>query len=113
MSNGAVPTVQVTEVPDPLPADLSVLDVREHLEWRHGHIDGAVHIPLRDLPSRVHELPSGPVLVVCKVGSRSEQAVAYLRAGGRDAVNLGGGMLDWADARRPMVNDLESPPRVV
>ncbi len=113
MSYGEVPTLQVSEVPVPIPEGLVVLDVREPLEWQHGHIDGAVHIPLHELPARRDEVPDGRVLVVCKVGGRSAQAVAYLRAADLDAVNLGGGMLDWAEAGRPMVSDLAAPPRVV
>ncbi|MBA2464504.1 MAG: rhodanese-like domain-containing protein [Nocardioidaceae bacterium] len=113
MSYGAIPSVGVTDIPDPLPPNLSVLDVREELEWRHGHIDGATHIPLRDLPGRIADVPAGRVLVVCKVGARSARAVQYLQAAGHDAVNLDGGMLDWADARRPMVNDLEGPSSIM
>ena len=59
-----VPTVSITGVPDPLPESLAVLDVREQVEWDHGHIDGAVHVPLHDLPSRLDVLPEGEVLVV-------------------------------------------------
>src|SRR5215218_1832452 len=97
----SVPTVAVTGVPDPLPDGLHVLDVREDVEWALGHIAGAQHIPLMDLPSRLHELPAEQTLVVCKVGSRSAQATAYLVHSGFDAVNLAGGMLDWQAAGRP------------
>ena len=113
MNNAAIPTVTLGEVPDPLPADLHVLDVREDLEWRHGHIEGAVHVPLMDIPARLEEVPDGRTLVVCKIGGRSAQAVAYLLAQGRDVVNLGGGMFDWAEAGRPMVSETGAPPQVV
>ena len=108
-----VPTVDITGVPDPMPAGLHVLDVREDVEWTHGHIAQAQHIPLRELPGRLHELPDGQTLVVCKMGGRSAQAVAYLQAQGRDVVNLDGGMLEWAQAGRPMVSETGRPPRVV
>ena len=42
-----VPTVSVSELPD----DAVVLDVREDDEWVHGHIEGATHIPMGDVPS--------------------------------------------------------------
>jgi rhodanese-related sulfurtransferase len=113
MSYGPIPTVEVAGVPDPLPDDLRVLDVREEVEWAHGHIDGAVHIPLMDLPARLREVPDRRTLVVCKVGGRSAQAVAYLTAHGREAINLGGGMMDWAEAGRPMVSETDAPPHVV
>jgi rhodanese-related sulfurtransferase len=112
-STPAIPTVAVTGVPDPLPEGLHVLDVREPVEWAHGHIDGATHIPLRDLPARLSEVPEGQTLVVCKVGGRSAQAVGYLAAHGHDVVNLDGGMLEWEAAGRPMVSDTGQPPQVV
>ena len=41
----------------------------------------------------------GQTVVVCKIGGRSAQAVAWLTQQGHDVVNLDGGMLEWA--RRP------------
>jgi len=108
-----VPTVGIQQVPDPLPAGLHVLDVREDTEWRHGHIDGATHIPLADLPARLSALPGEQTLVVCRIGGRSARAVAYLVQQGHDAVNLGGGMVDWEAAGRPMVSETGEAPRVV
>jgi rhodanese-related sulfurtransferase len=108
-----IPTVDVNGVPDPLPEGLVVLDVREPVEWAHGHIDGAIHIPLSLLPVRLEELPAAQTLVVCRVGGRSAQAVMWLQQQGYDAVNLAGGMLDWEAAGRPMVSDTGSPPVVV
>jgi rhodanese-related sulfurtransferase len=114
MAYGTIPTVRISDVPNPLPEDVHVVDVREEAEWQHGHIDGAQHIPLAELPNRVHELPDdGRLLVVCRVGARSAHAVAYLSAGGRDAVNLDGGMVDWAESGRPMVSDTGRDPHVV
>jgi rhodanese-related sulfurtransferase len=110
---GPIPTVAVADLPDPLPEGLTVLDVREKIEWVHGHIDGATHIPLHELPARIGEIPHQQTLVVCKVGGRSAQAVAYLSANGHDAVNLAGGMLDWFAAGRPMVSDTGTDPHVV
>ncbi|WKN48631.1 rhodanese-like domain-containing protein [Nocardioides sp. Arc9.136] len=108
-----IPTVTLDGVPDPLPEGLVVLDVREPVEWEHGHIEGAVHVPLMDLPQRLGDLPVGQTLVVCKVGGRSAQAVGYLAQQGYDVVNLDGGMLDWEAAGRPMVSENGQQPRVV
>jgi rhodanese-related sulfurtransferase len=104
-----IPAVTIDLLPDPLPADLVVLDVREPVEWAHGRIDGAIHIPLGQLVERVGEIPEGQTLVVCKVGGRSAQATGYLVANGRDAINLDGGMLEWAAGGRPMVSDAGEP----
>lgn len=108
-----VPTVAIDGVPDPVPEELHVLDVREQVEWDHGHIDGAQHIPIGELGARLDEVPDRQVLVVCKIGGRSAQVVAWLTHQGRDAVNLDGGMLDWAAAGRPMVSETDHPPQVV
>ncbi len=53
-----------------------------------------VHLPMMEIPGRIGELPGDrDIVVVCRVGSRSAQVVAYLIAQGRDRVtNLGGGM---------------------
>lgn len=110
-----IPTVAIDAVPQPLPEGLTVLDVREDDEWEAGHIEGAVHIPLGELPVRVGELAElEPVqtLVVCKVGGRSAQATAYLAQQGHEVVNLAGGMLDWQAAGRPMVSETGAAPYV-
>lgn len=108
-----VPTVAIDGVPDPLPDDLTVLDVREDDEWVAGHVDGAVHVPLSELAGRLGDVPGGRTLVVCKVGGRSARAVAWLSAQGYDVVNLDGGMLDWEAAGRPMVSETGAPAQVV
>ncbi|WP_312856042.1 rhodanese-like domain-containing protein [Nocardioides stalactiti] len=107
-----IPTVTVDGVPDPMPEQLTVIDVREDMEWQAGHIQGSVHIPLMQLPDRLGEMPEGQILVVCKVGGRSARAVAYLAQNGHDAFNLDGGLLDWDAAGRPLVTDSGATPYV-
>jgi rhodanese-related sulfurtransferase len=108
-----IPTVSIDGVPDPLPEGLVVLDVREPVEWQHGHIEGAIHMPMATVPVRHTEIPDAQVLVVCKVGGRSAQAVMWLQQQGHEVVNLDGGMQDWAAAGRPMVSETGQPPLVV
>ena len=107
-----IPTVAIDGVPDPLPDDLAVLDVREPFEWEAGHIDGALHIPMMELPGRLGDLPDGQTLVVCKVGSRSAQVVGYLARHGYDVVNLAGGLYDWQSAGRALVTESGATPYV-
>lgn len=109
--------VQQPEVPSIPPAAVrdvaTVLDVREPAEWSAGHIDGALHVPLMSLPTRLAELPEDEELVVvCRSGGRSAQATAYLRALGRPAVNLDGGMQAWAAAGRGMRSETGAAPVV-
>ncbi len=108
-----LPTVAINGVPDPLPDGLTVLDVREPIEWTHGHIEGSVHVPLMELPTRLGELGDSQTLVVCKVGARSAHAVEFLRQQGYDAVNLDGGLLEWQAAGRALVSETGQPPVVV
>jgi rhodanese-related sulfurtransferase len=106
-----IPTVAAGDVP----TDAFVLDVREDYEWTAGHIDGAKHVPMMELPQQVqHELqPDQQVVVVCRVGSRSAQVTAWLVRNGFDAVNLDGGLVAWEHAGRGLVSEDGSPPRVV
>lgn len=76
-----------------------VLDVRQPEEWTHGHIDGAVLIPLPELADRLADVPTDrPIIVVCRSGNRSGIATIALRSAGIDAVNLDGGMQAWSQA---------------
>jgi rhodanese-related sulfurtransferase len=113
MTPGDIPTVTIADIPDPIPKDLHILDVREDVEWSHGHIEGAQHIPLMQVMARVAEVPEGQTLVVCRVGGRSAQAAAYLISQGRNVMNLEGGMIDWAASGRRMVSETGADPQVV
>lgn len=103
MNPSEIASTTVSELPDPLPDDLTVLDVREPHEWDAGHIAGARHIPLGDLPGRADELdPQARTLVVCHLGGRSAQATEFLQVRGHDVVNLTGGMDAWEAGGRPI-----------
>ncbi|MFI7575789.1 rhodanese-like domain-containing protein [Micromonospora sp. NPDC049497] len=73
-------------VPGGLPAPDVVLDVRMTNEWREGHVDGAVHIPLPDLPRRMDEVPAGVVWVHCGSGYRATAAASLLANADREVV---------------------------
>lgn len=68
-----------------------LLDVREPEEFEAARLEGAVLIPLSELPGRLAELPKGlPLVVMCHHGMRSAHAVHHLREAGFDALNLWG-----------------------
>jgi rhodanese-related sulfurtransferase len=77
---------------------VTLLDVREPWEFALCRIDGSLHVPLGQLPSRLAELdPDRTTVVICHHGMRSLQAGAYLkRQGFADVVNLSGGIDGWA-----------------
>ena len=76
---------------------LQVVDVRSPEEWTSGHMPGAIHIPLAQLPDRVGELDaSAPIVLHCKGGGRSSIATSFLQSRGLSNVsNLAGGFDAW------------------
>jgi len=79
-------------------AKLVVLDVREPWELNVCSLPGAVSIPMREVPSRIGELPKDAELVImCHHGIRSQQVALYLERMGFDRLsNLAGGIAAWA-----------------
>lgn len=73
-----------------------ILDVRMpgELKAPPGQIEGAVNIPLQELPGRYNELkPDDKIVVVCRSGGRSAQGSQFLASKGfRHIYNLEGGM---------------------
>jgi len=95
-----VPSVTPQELAAMLARDEVVLvDVREADEREIVSIAGSVHVPLARFRSGEAEadLPADrPVVLHCKAGGRSAEALALLRADGRDDVrHLDGGVLAW------------------
>ena len=84
-----------------------LLDVRMDAEWQEGHIAGAIHCALGDLPGALDQLPldrTQPVAVICGSGYRSSIATSLLQARGFPTVwNVLGGMTAWKQAGYPTV----------
>lgn len=77
-----------------LPRDGSVtlLDTRTPGEYRRGHIDGFINIPVDELREHLNEVPKGkPVYVICQSGLRSYIAARILAGYGYDCYNFSGG----------------------
>jgi rhodanese-related sulfurtransferase len=73
----------------------TLLDVRTQAEWTAGHLQGATHIPVDELSSRMGELNrDSTVVAYCRSGRRAESSAKELRASGYDVYVLGG-MSDW------------------
>jgi adenylyltransferase/sulfurtransferase len=80
--------------------DFLLVDVREPHEYEIVKIEGSVLIPKDRILSgeALAELPQDkPIVLHCKSGARSAEALAALHhAGFNDAVHVGGGVLAWA-----------------
>jgi adenylyltransferase/sulfurtransferase len=78
--------------------DLLVLDVRDRHEYEIVHLDGAVLVPLSELPDRLSELDGHKEIVThCHHGARSLKALEILKAAGFAKVrSLRGGIDAWA-----------------
>jgi rhodanese-related sulfurtransferase len=83
--------------------ELQVIDVRETAELSGGRIDGARHIPLRELSAKLGELDRDrPVAFLCRSGSRSAIATRSATKAGLDAANIKGGIGAWTRAGLPL-----------
>jgi hydroxyacylglutathione hydrolase len=84
--------------------DVTVIDVREPFEWREGHIDRAVHLPMLEASGRAGELPrERPKAVLCAGGLRSSTVISALkRQGIGQWYNVTGGMTAWLKAGYPV-----------
>lgn len=94
--------------------DVEILDVREPDEWHAGHIDGSVHIPMREIVARAGEFDRDrPIVTVCRSGQRSGQVAAFLSQQQYDATNLDGGLQAWAQEGLPLATPSGAPGQVI
>ena len=95
-------TITATELKARMDAgdDFALLDVREPQEFDLCRIPGSTLVPLGELPANLGTLDSTKELVVhCRTGKRSLQAIELLRQAGFSPtrlVNLTGGIDAWA-----------------
>jgi rhodanese-related sulfurtransferase len=84
---------------------LVILDVRKASEYEEGHIEGAVNIPVQELRVRFDELSTeGELLVYCRTGNRSAQAVdILLDIGFMKIYHMDAGITGWIEAGYPVV----------
>lgn len=74
----------------------TVIDVRSSWEFADGHVEGALNIPLEEIPGRLSEIQSlkQPLVVYCRSGNRSGMAQGFLSQAGISEVYNGGGLGD-------------------
>jgi adenylyltransferase/sulfurtransferase len=85
--------------------DFVLIDVREPGEYEIVKIEGSILIPKGEIldGSALSKLPSDKRIVLqCKVGGRSAEALAAVKAAGySNAVHVGGGVLAWVNQIEP------------
>ena len=86
--------------------DAVLLDVREPQEYQEGFLPNSIRIPLGSLSEKAAQLDKHrerPIIIVCRSGNRSAQAVRMLKRMGYETVyNLGGGLHAWRTANLPI-----------
>jgi glyoxylase-like metal-dependent hydrolase (beta-lactamase superfamily II)/rhodanese-related sulfurtransferase len=84
--------------------DVVIIDVREPFEWREGHVEGAVHLPMLEAARRLEAIPrERPKAVMCAGGLRSSTVISALKRHGISHwYNVTGGMTAWLKAGHPV-----------
>lgn len=110
--NGAtqqqIPQISATELKQRLDNgdDLQIIDVREAHEVAIAKLPKTIHIPLGQIVNRMSEInPDKETIVHCKMGGRSNMAIAGLKQAGftGSLTNLAGGITAWSNDVDPSV----------
>lgn len=97
-ANLAPKEISRAEAREMLANGAQLVDVRADHEWETGHLPGAVHIQLAELPERVAEVDKDrPVILYCRGGNRSSMATTALAEAGYDAAKLSEGAVGWEE----------------
>ncbi len=89
-----------------------LIDVRTAAEFRHGHIEGSIHIPLSDIMVGYEHGPTGHPLTaeelegavfICKIGHRANLARERFGNKATNAYVLEHGVIGWKNAGYPLV----------
>lgn len=82
--------------------EVTVIDVREPMEYASGHIANSLNIPLAHISKT--DLPRGPLVLVCQSGNRSAKALSELQQLGHPhpVSDLLGGLPSWQQAGLPV-----------
>lgn len=104
-----LPPERVAELVEKGEAEL--IDVRTDEEREAARIAGSRHIPIESLAQEAAQLDaSKPVVFYCRSGDRSGAAADAFVASGREAYNLTGGIVAWAEKGLPVEPQGAAPP---
>jgi hydroxyacylglutathione hydrolase len=98
-TTAALPTTSTPMTEATADSDVRVLDIRQQAEYRSGHVPGALHVELGDLPGAINRLTDVPTVVMCGHGERAMGAASLLAGRGFSRISvLAGSPEDWAEA---------------
>jgi rhodanese-related sulfurtransferase len=84
-----------------------LIDIRETREHQSGVVQGALLLPMSQLPQKqtlIPKNPEQPVLLICNTQNRSKSSLAKLKEQGYQNIKyVDGGMSEWASKGWPMV----------
>ena len=76
--------------------DFFLLDVRKINDWKKGHIEGAHHLYIGEVPERLSEIPQGiPVVVYCDSGNKSTVVCSFSKKWLNDVISVLGSITAW------------------
>lgn len=102
-----------TVTPDQVPAGAKIIDIREQDEWDLGHVEGAVHIPMGEVPDRLDEIdPDEDNYIICRSGGRSRRLCEWLDAQGYTVIDIAGGSGAWLEAELPLASETGQDPTI-
>ncbi|MBL8088348.1 MAG: rhodanese-like domain-containing protein [Chthonomonas sp.] len=97
--------ISIQELSERIDRDATVrlVDVRSPGEFAAGHVPGAVNVPLEELGTRLVDLGTGPIALLCQSGQRAGIACEQLANFGKELMLVEGGTKAWIQAGKPVV----------
>lgn len=91
-------SITISELKDILNNEkVNLIDVRSSMEYRAGHIENSINIPLNQIPFECENFKEDEsYYIVCLSGARSSRACKFLcKSKNLDAINIDGGLCLW------------------
>ena len=96
-----------TNFPQLLRNGAQIVDVRTREEYRSGHINEAINVPLQELTNDTSKIKKTvPVITCCASGMRSASAKNFLQSKGFEEVYNGGG---WTTLQQKIKEKPQKP----
>lgn len=102
------PSLTVADLRSYAPHQAQLIDVRSPSEFAVGHIAGAINIPMDQIESRLADLSSGPIVLICQMGKRARITANLLEPCQRQIAVLEGGTSAWIQAGLPVVTNVKT-----